>query len=229
MKNNTGKETKPQFKLRSWDRLEVTCRNESHLNSLLASRWRLPWFQTCNIHRLYIKDGRNAELEFNASFPLAPTHLNLAFGHFPLQLNYHLCVGGVFIATRPKIPMTSCDTNNIVTEGMRTMWWCTCWLCAAIFIAGFQKYGWISGWMDGVSKVVNEALSWLIQWCHSLTNQWHAVCWQHIFSSTHLTWNPGWVGILLINIKIKKKKKRNTTSWWKPLKNESYILTSGCS
>lgn len=149
MKNNTGKETKPQFKLRSWDRLEVTCRNESHLNSLLASRWRLPWFQTCNIHRLYIKDGRNAELEFNASFPLAPTHLNLAFGHFPLQLNYHLCVGGVFIATRPKIPTTSCDTNNIVTEGMRTMWWCTCWLCAAIFIAGFQKYGWISGWMDG--------------------------------------------------------------------------------
>lgn len=147
MKNNTGKETKPQFRLRSWDRLEVSCRNESPELSLLASRWRLPWFQTCIIHRLYIKDGRNAELELNASFPLAPTHLNLAFGHFPLQLNYHLCVGGVVIATGPKIPMTSCDTNNIVTEGMRTMWWCTCWLCAAIFIAGFQKYGWISGWM----------------------------------------------------------------------------------
>lgn len=75
---------------------------------------------------------------------------------------------------------------------------------------------WMDIRMDGVSKVaglmlVNEALSWLIQWCHSLTNQWHAVCWRHIFSSTHLTWNPGWVGI----------KKKNTTSWWKPLKKMS--------
>lgn len=37
-------------------------------------------------------------------------------------------------------------------------------------------------WREGVTFMI-------IQWCHSLANQWCAFCWHHIFGPTQLTWN----------------------------------------
>lgn len=57
-------------------------------------------------------------------------------------------------------------------------------------IVGFKKMS--------VSNSFNEMLSWLIKRRYWLTNQWHAICWQHILVPAQVAWNPGRAGTILV-------------------------------